>query len=259
MTAIIRGRYTNKVICKGTTICTAAEKNRADLRDADLLGATLCDANLRDANLRNANLVGANLMGADLRRANLMGANLRDADLRGADLRGADLRGADLRDADFRRANLCKADLMGADLMGANLRYATLEGADLRGANLRDADFGGADLRKADLRDVTGIATREECIARLDEIRAHVIEHNDRLDMTCWHASAWSPTTEPAHACETAHCLAGWAQALSHDASIRQLHPTTAGVRLIPLAAGMFWETDERVRDWLTDREYATT
>jgi hypothetical protein len=77
--------------------------------------------------------------------------------------------------------------------------------------------------------------------------------------MNNWHGTGWSPECGPEHACETAHCLAGWAQALCPDKSIRMLDPTTAGVRLIPLAAPRFYDTDDCVYQWLKNREYAKT
>lgn len=179
---------------------------------------------------------------ASPRRMVLSGAVLSGADLRGAVLRGADLRDADLSDADLSDADLRDADLRGADLSDADLRGAVLSGADLGDADLRGAKH---------------VATREECIVRLDEIRTHVIDHGDKLRMDTWHDGAWTAECEPQHACQTAHCLAGWAQALCPDKAMRELDPVTAGVRLIPLAAPLFWSTDSRVKQWLADREYA--
>ena len=122
---------------------------------------------------------------------------------------------------------------------------------------LSGAVLSGADLGDADLRGAKHVATREECIVRLDEIRTHVIDHGDKLRMDTWHDGAWTAECEPQHACQTAHCLAGWAQALCPDKAMRELDPVTAGVRLIPLAAPLFWSTDSRVKQWLADREYA--
>lgn len=129
--------------------------------------------------------------------------------------------------------------------------------ADLSGADLSRADLSGAYLRGANLSRAEGVATREECIARLDEIRTHIIEHGDPLAMSSWHDDEWSAETEPVHACQTSHCLAGWAQALCPDKKIRQLDPVQAGVLLIPLAAPMFWSEDSVAKKWLEDREYA--
>ena len=145
-----------------------------------------------------------------------------------------------------------RADLIGADLRGANLR-----GADLS-ADLSGADLCYADLRGANLRGAAGVASRDECIARLDEIREHVVEHGDQLNMLSWHGDGWSSDLGPDHACKTSHCLAGWAQALCPDASIRKLDPVDAGVKLIPLAAGRFWDGDKETYEWLKNREYAT-
>lgn len=197
--------------------------------------------------LIGADLIGADLISADLTDADLTRADLTDANLTGADLIGANLIDADLIGANLTRANLTDADLTGADLSGANLSGANLSGAVLSGANLSGAD----------LTDARGVATREECVAMLDEIRVHVIEHGDRLYMSSWHGSDWSPSVSPEHACETSHCLAGWAQALSPDPEVRRLDPVTAGVRLIPLAAPRFWDDDPDALSWLRDREYA--
>jgi hypothetical protein len=215
------------------------------------------DANLRCADLSGADLSCADLSGADLRYANLSGANLRDADLSGADLRDANLSGANLRGANLSGANLSGANLRDAYLRDANLSDANLSGANLSDANLSGADLSCADLSGADLSGADGIATREECIARLDEIREHICVHGDQLKMDNWHGTGWNAKVGPEHACETSHCLAGWAQALCADESIRKLDPTTAGVRLIPLAAGRFWDSDETTKEWLEKREYA--
>jgi hypothetical protein len=117
--------------------------------------------------------------------------------------------------------------------------------------------LGGADLGGADLGGANGVATRDECIARLDAIREHICVHGDQLKMDNWHGSGWNAELGPQHACETSHCLAGWAQALCADEGIRKLDPVTAGVRLIPLAAGRFWDGDEQTKEWLEKREYA--
>jgi hypothetical protein len=157
--------------------------------------------------------------------------------------------GAELFSAECDSLSLCVANAVDSN---ANLRNA-----NLRGANLRDADLGGADLGGAYLRGANGVATRDECIARLDAIREHICVHGDQLKMDNWHGSGWNAELGPQHACETSHCLAGWAQALCADEGIRKLDPVTAGVRLIPLAAGRFWDGDEQTKEWLEKREYA--
>ncbi|MCI0541141.1 MAG: pentapeptide repeat-containing protein [Verrucomicrobiales bacterium] len=226
------GEHTSIKQCVVAAVISGADLYGADLTDTDLHGATLHGAKLRGADLTSAKLHGAILHGAKL-----SGANLTDADLHGAILCSAELRGANLTDADLHGAILC--------------------GAELRGANLTDALFTGADLSGARLSDTKGTTTNEESIARLDEIREHVIVHGDELKMGAWHGTGWDPDCEPEHACKTSHCLAGWAQALCPDKSIRELDPITAGVRLIPLAAGRFWGDAENTKKWLESRAYA--
>jgi uncharacterized protein YjbI with pentapeptide repeats len=253
----IKNRWTDAELfsaeCDSLKECVAkAVDSGANLRDADLSGA----------DLRDADLSGANLSGADLSRANLRDAYLRGANLRGADLSRANLSGADLSRANLSDADLSDANLSGANLSGADLSRANLRDAYLRGANLRDADLSGANLRDADLSGANlsgagGVATREECIARLDEIREHICVHGDQLEMCNWHGSGWHADMGPEHACQTSHCLAGWAQALCPDKETRSLDPVTAGVRLIPLAASRFWDFDESTKEWLEKREYA--
>jgi hypothetical protein len=72
-----------------------------------------------------------------------------------------------------------------------------------------------------------------------------------------WHGEDWTPETQPVHACQTTHCLAGWAQALHPDAFVRALDPVDAGVKLIPLAVPLFWSSNDVVLNWLRNRTYA--
>jgi hypothetical protein len=190
-----------------------------------------------------ADLAGANLAGADLAGANLAGAYLAGADLAGADLAGADLAGADLAGA-----NLARADLAGADLAGANLAGAYLAGADLAGANLARADLAGA----------ARTGTPEE-VARLDAVREIIVNKPERLNMGTWHTENWTPdhTPEEEHSCGSAHCIAGWLQALSPDPEVRQMDAERAGVKLAPCAAHMFYTSDAVAMQWLKDRAYA--
>mgnify|MGYP004259535753 CR=1 FL=1 len=93
----------------------------------------------------------------------------------------------------------------------------------------------------------------------ISQVRWHIVEHGDRLDMNYWHgfSNCWHPGTKPEHACKTAHCLAGWAQALFDDHEIRGLHAQDAGIRLIPLAVDMFFESNGKMFEWLNNCEYA--
>ena len=149
------------------------------------------------AYLAGADLSGADLGGVDLRGAYLAGADLSGADLGGVDLRGANLVRVDLRGADLFGANLVGVDLAGANLVRVDFRNADLGGVDLRGANLVRANLFGVDLSgaKLDYQIQDGL---------LEEIANRVMEDKSRLKMESWHSY-----------CGTAHCIAGWACALS--------------------------------------------
>ena len=199
------------------------------------------------------------LDGTGWKRARLSGANLSVADLSGADLHGADLGRADLSGANLREANLSGANLGRADLSGANLREANLSGANLRGANLRGANLRRAELSGANLREANFDLTTAEQIARLDEVREIVLSQPHRLHMQTWHWGRWTPdhTPEEERSCGSAHCIAGWLQALSSDRAIRQMPALDAGMLLAPIAAPLFYAPDEKVLKWFLDRKYA--
>ena len=239
---------------------TIAVKARADLSGADLSGADLSGADLSGADLSGADLSGAYLSGADLSGADLSGADLSGADLSGADLRGADLSGADLSGADLSGADLSGADLRGAYLSGADLSGADLSGADLIGANLSGADLSGANLIGANLSGAKNlpIPSTEE-IARLDAVREIVLAKPERLEMRTWHSGNWTPehTPEEEHECGSAHCIAGWLQALSPDKAMREMDAEHAGIKLAPASSYMFYASDAVALAWLKDRGYA--
>jgi uncharacterized protein YjbI with pentapeptide repeats len=254
----------------------------ADLAGADLAGADLAGADLAGAYLAGADLAGAYLAGADLAGAYLAGADLAGADLAGAYLAGADLAGADLAranlaDANLARANLARANLADANLAGAYLARAYLADADLARANLADANLARADLADANLagaylaraRNVPDLSshvepsepykrvgkTRQEHAAAYRERHPEVpvIPNLDQrildaiarpgcaLDMGAWHA------------CETAHCRAGWAIHLAGEAGYaleNKLGDSAAAGRAIYRAstgrAPHFYATNER-------------
>ena len=159
-------------------------------------------------------------------------------------------------DSQGERGDLSGVDLRGANLRGSNLREADLSGADLSGANLRWADLRWANLSGA----VFGAATSEE-VARLDAVREIVLAKPERLYMNNWHSDEWTPehTPEEEQTCGSAHCIAGWLQALSPDPAIRQMDPLDAGVKLAPTAAPLFYVDDAIVLQWFKDRGYAAS
>jgi hypothetical protein len=104
-----------------------------------------------------------------------------------------------------------------------------------------------------------GCQPSPEEIARLDEVREIVLKQPKRLVMASWHSGNWTPehTPEEEHACGSAHCIAGWLQALCPDPKVRQMDPMAAGVKLAPASAYMFSGSDTVARQWLKDRGYA--
>jgi hypothetical protein len=150
------------------------------------------------------------------------------------------------------------ANLAGANLAGANLAGANLAGANLAGANLADANLARANLAGANLADANLARATPEEIARLDEVREIALAKPERLNMAGWHSENWTPehTPEEEHSCGSAHCIAGWLQALSPDPEIRKMDPQSAGVKLAPSAVAMFYQTDAVALQWLRDREY---
>ena len=103
-----------------------------------------------------------------------------------------------------------------------------------------------------------GTATPEE-IERLDAIRAIVLANPGRLHMAIWHSARWRPehTPEEEMTCGSAHCIAGWLQALSPDPAIRKMDAEEAGRLLAPTAASLFFADDDTVLQWFKDRGYA--
>ena len=168
-----------------------------------------------------------------LRRHSLRHAGGLRADLRSADLGGANLAGADLTDADLR-----SADLRSADLTDANLTDADITGADLASANLRSAD-----LRSANLAGAIGLASAEEEAATLAACVEAIAREPDHHRQDIWHGYGYDPAAATeVGSCGTAHCLAGWAQALLPlGDSRRKLDAQTCGAALLPRAATAGW------------------
>ena len=128
-----------------------------------------------------ARLIGADLSGAigvDLCSESAAQSLKRGLAVKWAHNSGADLRGADLTRADLRGADLSRVDLSGAHLRGAHLRGAHLSGADLRGVPV---------------------------IQNIDAAILAALESGGKLNMREWHT------------CETTHCRAGWAIALTGE------------------------------------------
>ncbi len=93
----------------------------------------------------------------------------------------------------------------------------------------------------------------------MDEVRAIVLSKPERLNMNTWHSENWTPehTPEEEHSCGSAHCIAGWLQALSPDPEVRQMSAEQAGRKLAPASACMFYADNETALEWLKERAYA--
>lgn len=246
--------------------------SNADLSNADLTGADLRRAQLNGAILNRANLSGAVLPWAVLRGADLSDATFHRADMFHADFTRAKMPGVNLTESSLNRATLANADLTRAvlcraSLVRANLSDANLTAADLTGANLDHADLFGAVLTSARLDDVIGVATASQESALWARIRTIILAERGVLNMQDWHADyGWTaalPSTDAeaeAVACGTAHCLAGWAQALSRDPSTRNDTPTAqVGSKLLPRHAYLFGESDAFVLNLLRAEQAALT
>ena len=216
-------------------------------RYTDVVLHTVNADTLSDANLSYVNLSGANLSYANLRFATLSYANLRDAYLYGATLSGADLSGANLSSATLSDANLSYVNLSSATLSDANLSYVNLSGADLSGANLsyanlRFATLSGVNLSSAKI-DGLQIVTAEQGEPLLRQVAEAALSAPGCLSMKTWHA------------CETSHCIAGWAIHLSGDKGRdleKKYGSANAGMILLGVEASThFYDDNETARKWL--------
>jgi hypothetical protein len=90
-------------------------------------------------------------------------------------------------------------------------------------------------------------------------VRSIILDNEARLYMGHWHQTdEWrNRTCAEETLCETTHCLAGWLHVCSTDEKIRQLNePQLAGILSAPVAAKMFFRSDEEVLSWLDERKY---
>lgn len=151
------------------------------------------------------------------------------------------------RRADLRWANLRGADLSEADLSEADLSGADLSGADLTGAYLTDADLTDATLRGADLRGAVGLASPEEEAANIAAAVEAIAAEPCNWDQTMWHGGGYLPDEATAvGSCGTAHCLAGWLQALLPIGDERRkLDTESCGWAMAPRAASAGWFASE--------------
>jgi Pentapeptide repeats (8 copies) len=157
----------------------------------------------------------------------------------------ADLSGANLSDANLIRANLSGANLIRANLSGADLSGANLSDANLSDANLIRADLIRADLSGADLSGADGIPKVDPALPLL--VAEAILAEPALLDMRCWHGSS---------SCGTTHCLAGWAVTLTPGGNLleQRVGSSTAGQLLLPSAAHLFLESNEKALTWCNEQ-----
>lgn len=127
------------------------------------------------------------------------------------------------------------------------LEKAVVSGADLRGADLRGAD--GNQLPRA---------TPQQAIENLDKVREIVMDNRDRLYMGHWHGSdEWKERTCAEETlCGTTHCMAGWLQVCTTEPALKNIETALAGTLAAPVAAKMFYRSDEEAFKWLESRAY---
>jgi len=123
-----------------------------------------------------------------------------------------------------------------------NVRVVRCGDLYANGATIR----GGLYANRATIRGITIQPLTEPERAILRRIRDEIA-----LDMNTWHGDddGWCATHE-GH-CGTTHCLAGGAQALSGDPSVRAMEPLDAGRMLLPNASYLFFAPQAQVEKFL--------
>lgn len=114
------------------------------------------------------------------------------------------------------------------------------------------------DSRSLNLFDAK-VVSKKQGIANLDQVREIILEDEIRFDMRVFHNGfGWiGRTCEEEASCGTAHCIAGWLQVCSTDPTVREADPEVAGAICAPQAVHMFYQSHDRARKWLINREYA--
>ena len=127
-------------------------------------------------------------------------------------------------------------------LSDANLSYVNLSGANLSYANLRFATLSGVNLSSAKI-DGLQIVTAEQGEPLLRQVAEAALSAPGCLSMKTWHA------------CETSHCIAGWAIHLSGDKGRdleKKYGSANAGMILLGVEASThFYDDNETARKWL--------
>ena len=98
-------------------------------------------------------------------------------------------------------------------------------------------------LTRAILIGAVGIPSPEAEEATVAAAISAIVREPELWNQEVWHGLGYQPSTAPEiGACGTAHCLAGWMQALLPlDHPFRKLEAADAGTRLAPRAAAAGW------------------
>lgn len=109
--------------------------------------------------------------------------------------------------------------------------------------NLSGADFWHANVIGSNLHDAIGIISPEEEEGNLVAAIMAIAAEPKNWDQGIWPDRGYRPHAAPAvGGCGTAHCLAGWMQALLPlDHPLRKIDPESAGWVLAPRACAKGW------------------
>lgn len=152
-----------------------------------------------------------------------------------------------------------REDLSGVSFAGKNLSWMDFWYCDLRGADFTDAILRNTDFHGSNLIGATGITYYDGSQELLREIAAIVTERPDALDMDYWHGPEGDDWQD---ACDTAHCIGGWAVALRRDTELEpgltghdleELYGTQVAALMLlgPEAHSHFYDTYENARIYL--------
>lgn len=216
---------------------------QADLSGKDISNLNLEDAELTAAKMIRTNMSGCNMRGCVLEEAVCSGANMSGVDATGAHMsnsymEGTNLTGACLNEADLVGAYLNEANLAGARMIQVNLVGACLEGAKLTGADVRWASIFNTCLTAVTWPDGRPTATDEQSEELARAIARIVLNDPNSLDMRAWH-------------CETAHCLAGWAETIVDKKIDGGDTAEIRGHQLLPTLSHLFHSDHDEVLEVL--------
>lgn len=110
-----------------------------------------------------------------------------------------------------------------------------------------DIDLRDADLSEADLSEADGYTSPEEESANIAAAVEAIAAEPEHWDQTVWHGVGYdAAAAATVGSCGTAHCFAGWMQAmLPLGDGRRELDPESCGWLMAPRAAAAGWFATE--------------